>query len=531
MLLLQAKNISYAIGEREIFALDQLSIYTGDRIGLVGVNGAGKTTLVHVLAGLLAPDAGEVIHSGTLAVIEQMGEGQDGLETRQAADWAVGGGKSGGERMRARIAGALAQGADLLFADEPTSNLDEAGIDQVERALAGYPGAVVLISHDRALMDAVCTQVLELDGGKIRVYAGGFSDYWRQKELEREQQWEAYQSYTQKRQQLMAAASDQAQRAAKFNNMSQNDFYRGKSKQVAQKAKALRTRVEKLEVHEKPRERAGIYMDLQRVEQPVSATPLRVEGVRLVRGGRTLLEAGGFSLRRGEKLAIAGPNGCGKSTLLEHIVSGGAGVTLAPGVRIGYFAQNLDILDPEATALENVQRTSPHEQNFIRLVMARLWIPADEVFKKVKVLSGGERVKVALAKVYLSQANLLILDEPTNYLDIFATQALQEALGAYPGTVLLVSHDRMLREAVCARQLRFDAGRLEDPSLKAQPTASRVNELTLLRLKRDQVLSDLSLPRRDKDVEALETQFRQLNEQIRQLEAELAPKKKPRGRR
>jgi pleuromutilin/lincosamide/streptogramin A transport system ATP-binding/permease protein len=249
------------------------------------------------------------------------------------------------------------------------------------------------------------------------------------------------------------AAAGQDAIADKFQNTSQNDFYRGKGKIVAKKAKSLRKRAEMLQARERPRSRGRVYVDFEEGCRPISKIPIRVESLTLEPYGRVLLADASFTVATGEKIAITGKNGCGKSTLLEHILNRGENVKVAPGVRFGYFSQRLDALDDEMTLLENVKASSRHSESFIRLNMSRLWIRGEDVYKKAGVLSGGERVKACLAKLYMSDANFLLLDEPTNFLDIFAMQALQEALESYAGSIILVSHDRTLREAVCGRTL------------------------------------------------------------------------------
>ena len=435
-----------------LFQLPGAELYKGDRIGIVGVNGAGKTTLMRILAGRAAPDEGGVATHGSRFFMPQM----DGADATYLSGNT---GYSGGERVRARMAAAMADRPDILLLDEPASHLDDDTRDILLNFLKRYTGTLILISHDRYLLDALCKEIWDLEDGAVTKWAGGFSDYQAAKQAKFESDMDAYEAYTEKKRQLLKAAAGQDAIADRFQNISENDFYRGKGKIVAKKAKSLRTRAEKLAVKERPKRRGRIYVDFDEDEQPVSKIPLRVENLTLAPYGRVLLENASFSVAAGEKIAIAGKNGCGKTSLLEHIQNRGDKVTVAPGVRFGYLSQSLDTLDDNMTLLENVLSSSRHSESFVRLNISRLWIRGEDVFKKAGVLSGGERVKACLAKLYLSNANFLLLDEPTNFLDIFAMQALQEALIAYKGSIILVSHDRMLREAVCSRELRlFDGG-------------------------------------------------------------------------
>jgi ATPase subunit of ABC transporter with duplicated ATPase domains len=448
-LTLSVQNIKQYVGERLLFSLPGAELYRGDRIGIVGVNGAGKTTLMRILAGRIKPDEGGVAEHGSRFMMAQL-EGGDAVYLTGNT------GHSGGERVRARMAAAMAEKPDVLLMDEPASHLDDETRDILLNFLRRYPGTLILISHDRYLLDALCKQIWELENGSVNVWTGGFSNYQAAKQAKFESDMEAYEAYVEKKNQLMQAAAGQHAAAEKFQNASQNDFYRGKGRVVEKKAQALRKRVEMLPVKERPKNRGRVYVDFEEGNQPISKVPIRVENLTLAPYGRVLLKNASFTVAGGEKIAITGRNGCGKSSLLEHIINRGENVTVAPGVRFGYFSQRLDALDDDLTLLENVRAGSRHGESFIRLNMSRLWIRGEDVYKKAGVLSGGERVKACLAKLYMSDANFLMLDEPTNFLDIFAMRALQEALESYRGSIILVSHDRTLREAVCEREVKLE---------------------------------------------------------------------------
>jgi len=448
ILTLSVNNIKYYIGERLLFEMAGAELYKGDRIGIVGVNGAGKTTLMRALAGRLTPDGGSVTAHGVRFLVSQM----DDADAVYLSDNT---GRSGGELVRARMAAAMAERPDILLLDEPASHLDDETRDVLLNFLLRFSGTLLLISHDRYLLDALCDEIWELENGAVTRWPGGFSDYMEAKQEKFRQDMEAYEAYTAKKRQLLQAAAGQHEIAERFQNASQNDFYRGKGRIVEKKAQALRTRAEKLQEVKRPKKRGRIYVDFEPGDQPVSKVPLRVESLTLAPYGRVLLENASFSVGAGEKIAITGRNGCGKSTLLEHIINRGEHVKVAPGVRFGYFSQRLDALDDNMSLLDNMISSSRHSESFIRLNMSRLWIRGEDVYKKAGALSGGERVKGCLAKLYMSDANFLLLDEPTNFLDIYAMQALQEALESWQGSIMLVSHDRTLREAVCGRELNL----------------------------------------------------------------------------
>ena len=444
--LLEVIQIKHEIKDRLLFKIDQLQIYGSDRIGLVGSNGSGKTTLLNILSGQLEPDEGTVIHHAKTELLPQLKRTDDA--------------KSGGEVTQAYINDAISKAPALLLADEPTTNLDTEHIEWVEKILSGWKGAFVVVSHDRAFLDALCTSIWEISDGKVNVYKGNYSDFEQQKELELGRQQQAYEQYTAKKRQLEEALKLKEKKAAKATKapkkvsrseariLGAKPYFAKKQKKLQQTAKALETRMEKLDKVEKVKEAPPLKMNLPNETSVTDRVIIRVQEVAGKVGGRLLWEKASFHVRGGDKLAIIGPNGSGKTTFIKKILAREEGIVVSPSVKVGYFSQNLTILDPNRSILDNVKATSKQDETLIRTVLARLHFFRDDVYKQVNVLSGGERVKVALAKVFLSDMNTLILDEPTNYLDIAATSALESLLKEYAGTVLFVSHDRRFIEHV-----------------------------------------------------------------------------------
>jgi macrolide transport system ATP-binding/permease protein len=520
MLTLESMDLEKSFGFRLLFKLElPLKLYTGDRLGIVGANGSGKTTLLQLLAGVLEPDAGAVKRHGTAAMVAQW-EPED-------SDY------SGGEDTRRRLAAAFGVQADILFADEPTSHLDLNGILEVERMLGAYPGTVVLISHDRELLDAVCTRILEVENGKLTFYAGNYSNYKASKESERDRAWLEFEKYTAKKTQLTAAITEKKKRASRavkaprgLSNSEARmgkDFFASKATRMEKNAKAIQSRLDKLEFAEKPRELPAVHFDIQAYVPIHGKAAIRLERLtRIVHArykaaqteaensqsregarsqwlngliphnsafnakyssstrsstrssasaninssssespadSRTLFRDLSLMIRPGAKVALLGQNGSGKSTLLSMIADRADGVMLAGSARIGYFHQKLKILDDEATILENVMSTSIYPESTARTVLARLLLKKEDVFKRVELLSGGERVKTALSKLFLSDCNLLLLDEPTNYLDLPAKEELEKVLISYPGTILFATHDRRLAAQLADKVLSLNGER------------------------------------------------------------------------
>lgn len=513
MLLLEANNIKLYVKDRLLIDVEKLQIHHNDRIGLVGRNGSGKTTLLEVLAKRRAADSGTVNTFGICELLPQ-------LKTTDTT-------KSGGEVTQEYINEALAKNPKVLLADEPTTNLDTEHIEWLERKLLSWQGAFVIVSHDRAFLDALCTTIWEISAGKVKEYKGNYTHYVEQKELERRQQEVAYEKYERKKKQLEEALKLKVQRAERATKAPKKvspseakitgakPYFAKKQKKLQKTAKAIETRLEKLEKVEKIKDIPPIKMNLPNEETIKGRVVMRVKDVPGVIGQRTLWQAASFDVRGGDKLAIIGPNGCGKTTLAKKIIHQDDGISISPAMKIGYFSQNLNILDTEKSILDNVRSTSKQDETFIRTVLARLHFFREDVYKPVAVLSGGERAKVALAKLFVSDVNTLILDEPTNFLDIEAVEALESLLKEYQGTVIFISHDRRFIQGIATGILAIKQGRIQlfpgtyDEYKHYVPKKNRdANQdlLLLLETKISEVLSRLSI----EPSEELEMEFQEL---------------------
>jgi len=522
MILMEINNLKYDIKDRMLFRADLLRIQQHDRIGLVGRNGSGKTSLLEILAKERQPSEGTITVNTSCELLPQM------KSTNTT--------KSGGEVTQAYINNAISMKAGILLADEPTTNLDTEHIEKLEKQLSRLQGAIVLVSHDRAFLDSLCTTIWEIDEGKINVYKGNYSDYVSQKELKRKQQENAYENYQRKKKQLENALilkEQKAERATKKpKQVSSSEtkitgakpYFAKKQKKLQQTAKAIETRLEKLEKVEKVKEIPKIKMDLPNQETFRGRIILRVEGVGGSIDNRILWRPTSFHIKGGDKLAIIGKNGTGKTTFMKKIMNHADGIHLSPAAKIGYFSQNLDILDKNDSILDNVSSTSYQEESLIRTVLARLHFYRDDVYKKVGVLSGGERVKVAFAKLFLSDINTLLLDEPTNFLDIEAVEALEKLLQEYEGTVLLISHDRRFIKNIANRILSIDQQEIKifegdyeafKNFIPMPESNSLEQELLVIETKITEVLSKLSINPSDE----LDQEFQALLQQKKEIKS------------
>lgn len=552
MLLLEGINIRKFYADRQILGFDELKIYSGDRIGVTGLNGAGKTTLLDILSGALEPDEGCVKRYCRVGYIKQFD--QEGTDDTDPAGQEISGAAirllkefdidrklgraalSGGERTRLRIAGAFGSGNVLLFADEPTSNLDYKGIELFRQKLCTVE-SFVMISHDRSLLDSLCNRIIEVKDGAIRTFNGNFTFYRQRCDLENERAALEYEKYVDERTALEEAISNRKRRAGKVKKAPSrmgNSEARLHTRQANERqeklhnaANSLITRLEKLEVKEKPREQPGIRLDFSLTEPPENRIVISAEKLSFSYGDVPVFKDVRFSIVNGAKTALWGENGSGKTTLLnliyEAYTAGGSArsISIVPKARLAYFRQAFENLDPEESVLKNVMRDSVQSETAARTVLARLLLQGDAVFKKVGVLSGGEKIKTAFAKLFVSKANVLLLDEPTNYLDMQSIEALGSVLKDYEGTVLFVSHDRAFVSYAADRLLlpgnltikSFDGGLEEyeeyERSSKKE-TAQKSNELerTMLQMKITEIISRLSAPNCDRD--ALEEEYHRL---------------------
>lgn len=448
-------HLKVTIGTRNLLDLKNLHVQEKQRIGLVGKNGSGKTTLFKALLGEVDTDISNFSTKGRLAMLPQLKY----AETT----------KSGGEISQDYIVQVLNQSPNILLADEPTTNLDTSHVEWVESKLSEYQGTILLISHDRTLLDSICNTIWELEEGEITEYKGNYSDYIEQKENKKKHQQKEYEKFKQKEQQLEEAIIQkdrQAERATKApKNLSSSEarikgakpYFAKLQKGLHQNRKALQTRLEKLEEIKKPKEEYPIKMTLPNTRSFENKVILRAQKVAGQVGDKKLWKPTTFFIRGKDKVGIIGANGSGKTTLLKKIMDKeDKSIFLSPAVKIGYFDQNINRLDTKKSILENVKEESKQDETLIRTVLARLGFSNEDVYKEVSVLSGGERVKVSLAKLFVSDCNTLILDEPTNFLDVYALEALEELLIEYEGTVLFVSHDRQFISSIATKILSFD---------------------------------------------------------------------------
>lgn len=462
-MLLNVNSITKYIKDKKILENVSFKIYEKQKIGLIGPNGAGKSTLLKVIMKEIISDDGSVDVRRNIGYLPQdfsMDEDKTVEEFlneyefhhnliptlnrlnindkyRQRIETL-----SGGEKTRLYITRIILSNPQLLILDEPTNHLDYEGIKWLVDFISKFQGGVLIVSHDRYFLEKTVNKILELEKGSLREYNGGYSFYKDAKEKEFEREIIAYEAYKKEKKKLELAARKVMERSNKYNNMSQNDFYRGKAAKIAKRSKAIISRLEQMEEVSKPNQPLKINLAFDEEGKRLGDILVRGEKLKKVYEN-TIFENISFQIQRNKRIGIIGKNGVGKSTLLKAIVgieSVDGNITISPSIKIGYFSQELKNLDENLTLLDEVKNIEA-DQSKVRNLMACMLFKGEDVFKKISNLSFGERVRIIFLKLILGGYQLLVLDEPTNFLDIISREKIEEALLDYEGAILFVSHD------------------------------------------------------------------------------------------
>ncbi|MFH9438251.1 ABC-F family ATP-binding cassette domain-containing protein [Streptomyces rochei] len=538
---LVAKNLAAGHGDRSLFTGLDLVVAPGDVIGLVGANGAGKSTLLRMLAGLTAPEHGELRQSpptATVGHLPQEPERRPGetvraflarrtgvTEAQRAMDeatqalvdaapgaddayatslerWLALGGAdlderaeetadalgltvgldqpmtslSGGQAARAGLASLLLSRYDVFLLDEPTNDLDLDGLERLERFVTGLRAGTVVVSHDREFLTRTVTKVLELDLAqrRINLYGGGYQGYLEEREVARRHARDEYEEYADKRAALQDRAQMQrgwmdkgvknARRKAGDNDKIGRKFRSEASEKQAAKARQTQRMIERLEVVEEPRKEWELRMEI--ASAPRSGAVVATLRDAEVRRGDFVLGPVSLQIDWADRVAVTGANGAGKSTLLGALLGrvplDAGHASLGSGVLLGEVDQARELFHGPEPLLDAFRAAVPDtEPADVRTLLAKFGLKADHVMRPASTLSPGERTRAALALLQGRGVNLLVLDEPTNHLDLPAIEQLESALDAYEGTLLLVTHDRRMLDAVrVTRRLEVTDGKV-----------------------------------------------------------------------
>jgi ATPase subunit of ABC transporter with duplicated ATPase domains len=477
--ILSLSAVKKSYGEHRVLAGVSFSIAAGERVGLVGPNGVGKSTILKIAAGLVKSDSGSVqlasgaklvylgqelpLRSAAVTVSDYLAENGSGEISGMLLGWCAKLGLSadfmsrelvtlsGGEKSRLGLVLMLASGADVVLLDEPTNNLDLAGLVWLEKAILVSKAAFVVVSHDRKFLDRITTRTLELDEatGVVRQYDGGFSEYLAERERRLQNAWAKYEDYKGEVRRLKQSAIEKknwAERGAAQKTSDNDKFVRGKARDYAAGKAAVAKAIEKR------------LARIEEVDEPFEHLPMKLSFEPAERGGDAVFSVSNFSISvdektfgpldfnitNGERIAILGPNGIGKSLLLKALVGEIEPVTgsilRGTGLALGYLPQE-PLRSASHNALAELGEALTDEGR-LRRTLHRFRIDAKDVVKPVADLSPGQRSRLILAKLMLHQSNCLVLDEPSNHLDLEAMEALEGALSEFKGTAIVVTHDR-----------------------------------------------------------------------------------------
>ena len=511
-MILACKNINKAFGTTQILQSVSFHVNEKEKAAIVGMNGAGKSTLLKIIMKELAADEGEVILSkgstiGYLAQHQNLSSNNsiheemltvkqdiinldaniralehdmkhaEGLKleqmlstyTRLTHEFEVNNGYayqsevtgilkclgfleeefgkkvntlSGGQKTRIALGKLLLSKPDIILLDEPTNHLDLISIAWLENFLLNYNGAVIVVAHDRYFLDKVVSKIVEIDNAKCQSFEGSYTAYAYKKSMLQNAMLKQYLN----QQQEIKHQEDVITKLRSFN--------REKS---IKRAESREKMLDKIERVDRPLEHSEIHFHLE--PRIMSGNDvITITGLSKAYDNLTLFKDINFDIKRSEKVAIIGNNGTGKTTILKiingQVEADGGEIKLGSKVKVGYYDQEHQVLDPEKSLFEELQDAFPHLDNTtVRNILAAFLFTEDDVFKRIKDISGGERGRVSLAKLMLSEANLLILDEPTNHLDIASKEILENAINHYSGTVLYVSHDRYFINKTATRIL------------------------------------------------------------------------------
>ena len=522
--MISFSNINKQYGKQLIFVDASFQLNPGEKVGLVGPNGAGKTTLFRMIVGEEEADDGDVtvpkrLHIGYFRQdVEEMqgrsvldeaiaGSGRAGdlhheleelqraMEDPERADELDGilerfghvqeeyehldgyaleaqarevlhglgfqddqidgdvGALSGGWKMRVALARVLLGRPDVLLMDEPTNHLDIESIIWLEQFLKSYQGALLMTSHDREFMNRIVSKIAEIDSGEIVTYSGDYDFYERERAIRETNQQAAF-------------ARQQAMLAKEQRFIDRFRTHAAKAAQVQSRIKAL----DKIERVELPKKRQVVKFEF-RVPARSGDQVAVIEDLHKRFGPRVIYDGFNLTVRRGERWAVMGKNGAGKTTLLKMIAGAiepdAGSVRLGASLSMGYFAQqSLDVLDPELTVIEQLQKDFPQDGlGSLRTLAGAFQFSGDDVDKSIRALSGGEKSRLAMARMLYNPPNFLVLDEPTNHLDLATKEMLVEALKEFEGTMIFVSHDRTFLRGLSSRVLELggESGRDRDP--------------------------------------------------------------------
>ncbi|CAI3199621.1 MULTISPECIES: ribosomal protection-like ABC-F family protein [Clostridium] len=462
--LMESKNLSKEYGENVIFNKIDFKIKLGETIGIVGSNGTGKTTLANIICGKIEPTSGEIIwykNNVKIGYMKQATEYED-LESTL----------SGGEKTKKLLNDVIHRDYNFLVLDEPTNHLDYLGVAYLIKEIKKFNGTIIIISHDRYFLDQCVTRIIEIENQKITEYNGNYTYYRKKKQEDYENAVHLYVEQEKIKNRInmqieeLEGWSDKAHRESRKkaietgNKFGGKEYNRVKAKKMDNQIKSRIKRLEKMKVEglEKPKEEEKVLFQIKESKK-IGAVVVEAKDISKSFDKKILFEKSSFYIKHGEKIGIYGPNGCGKTTFIKALLGKmdvDGDLYISPTRKIGYISQDVIGLNEECSIIELFNFENRQELGQLRTKLNLIGFNAEMLDRKVKYLSLGERMKLKIILMIQEQCEVLILDEPTNHIDLHVREQLEETLRSYNGTIILVTHDRYMLEKICDKLLVFN---------------------------------------------------------------------------
>ena len=486
--ILQVSHLTVQNEKGILFEVPDFKIAEGEKIGFIGENGIGKSTF---FSQLFSQECSNIKRMTSVGYLEQI------LDFNNL---------SGGQRERLQLENILFSDDEFILLDEPTTNLDGENIEWLASMINLLSKTFLIISHDRDFLDRTVDRIIFVENGQLQSFSGNYSEFQSWEERKREKQIIQYKQDIKKKKQLEKTLREKKEKAdrllKKKKGVSQSEWkmrsyvgdYEGKAKALAKSAKSIETRLLREKVTTQPQKLKKLTI---RVPETLSIKKgkslIRVNDSTYKNSNNIVLKVKNFSVKAGDKISLEGKNGSGKTQFLELIYSIKDLISkedyISNNLSIGYFKQSLNLFDEDTELLENLLMESEQANQVVFDTLASLGFRNDEMKRKYGQLSGGQKVKANLAKILLGNYNILLFDEPNNYLDIMSMVALENFLKSYDGTFILVTHDKRLRDSVCKKQFIVDSLEIYSQRDSRENVDNLHAELVQLQLKKDRLLS------------------------------------------
>ena len=528
--IMKCKDISKEYGDKVILKNINLDLKLGEKVGIVGENGAGKTTLVNIITGNSVATSGEVIWYKEGIKIGYMKQATDYTNLQSSL--------SGGERTKALLKSIIYGDFNLLILDEPTNHLDYEGVSWLIKKVNEFKGTIIIISHDRYFLDKTVNKIIEIEDKAVKNYNGNYTAYRDKKKKNFQDQMHSYieqEKVKEKINNQIAELKKWSNKAHKEagkkaietgNKVGGKQFNRAKAKKMDAQVKSKIKRLQKLQVEgvDKPKEEG--YIVFNGISSgKIGSVVLEAKDISKAYDNKMLFNKSSFYIKQGEKVGVYGPNGCGKTTLIKAILGQEeieGEINISSSRKIGYISQDILDINEEISIIEAFKINSRKELGKLRSDLALIGFDAESLNKKIKYLSLGERMKIKLLLLIRESYEVLILDEPTNHIDLHVREQLESVLDRYNGTIILVTHDRYMMEKICDKLLVFEnkeikryeynfSEYLEKISEKKEKKINRAEENLIIDNRITCIISELSITNKDSvRYKELEKQYNEL---------------------